>query len=226
VTLRRSVEIPATVHGHCELEGPDEDAGPCPLLVGFHGYAETAERHLEALRQIPGIESWRRCAVQALHPFYRGKTGEVVASWMTRFNRELAIADNVRYVSEVVARVRSGYPTREPMAWIGFSQGAAMAYRAAARAGHRARVLITLGGDVPPELDDADLTGFPRVLIGRGATDPWYSEEKLASDLALLEGKGVTVEVCRFDGGHEWSDAFYVAAGRVLAEAQRSAAGA
>ena len=150
MTLRRSVRVPTTVHGHCEVEGPDEDAGPRPLLVGFHGYAETAERHLEALSGIPGIAGWRRCAVQALHPFYRGKTGEVVASWMTRFNRELAIEDNVRYVAEVVTRVRNDFPTREPLVYVGFSQGTAMAYRAAAGAGHRSQALLALGGDVPP----------------------------------------------------------------------------
>jgi predicted esterase len=225
VTLRRSFQVATTVHGHYELEGPDEDVGPRPLLIGFHGYAETAERHLEALRRIPGIEAWWRCAVQALHPFYRGKTGEVVASWMTRFNRELAIADNVRFVAEVVTRVKDDHPIREPLAWVGFSQGTAMAYRAAAAAGHRGHVLLALGGDVPPELAEIDLAGFPRVLIGRGATDPWYSEEELGADIALLEGKGVTVEVCRFDGGHGWDDAFCRAAGRALKNAERSAGG-
>jgi predicted esterase len=225
VRVRASFQVPTTVHGHCELESPDEGAGPRPLLVGFHGYAETAERHLEALGGIPGIAGWRRCAVQALHPFYRGKTGEVVASWMTRFNRELAIAENVRYVAEVVTRVKNDFPTREPLAWVGFSQGTAMAYRAAAGAGHRGQVLIALGGDVPPELAEGDLTGFPHVLIGRGTTDPWYSEEKLETDVALLEGKGVTVEVCCFDGGHEWSDGFYRVAGKVLEDVERSAGG-
>jgi predicted esterase len=225
VTARESFQLPTTVHGHFELEGPGEDAGPRPLLVGFHGYAETAERHLEALRRIPGIDAWRRCAVQALHPFYRGKTGEVVASWMTRFNRELAIADNVRYVAQVVEKVKADLPTREPLAWVGFSQGTATAYRAAAGAGHRARVLIALGGDVPPELAGADLDGFPRVLIGRGTADPWYSEEKLEADISLLEGKGVDVELCRFEGGHEWSEEFCRAAGRILAGAAGSAAG-
>jgi predicted esterase len=223
--LRRSFQVPTTVHGHCELEGPDGGAGPRPLLIGFHGYAETAERHLEALRRIPGIDGWWRCAVQALHPFYRGKTGEVVASWMTRFNRELAIADNVRFVDEVLTRVRNDHPIREPVAWVGFSQGTAMAYRAAAAAGRRGQVLLALGGDVPPELAEIELVDFPRVLIGRGATDPWYSEERLVADVALLEKKGVTVEVCRFDGGHEWGDAFCRAAGRVLEDAERSAGG-
>jgi predicted esterase len=221
VTLKRSFQVPTTVHGHCVVEGPDEDAEPHPLIVGFHGYAETAEEHLAALRSLPGIDGWHRCAVQALHPFYRGKTGEVVASWMTRFDRELAIADNVHYVAEAVARVRGELETREPLVYVGYSQGAAMAYRAAAGAGHRCQGLLALGGDVPPELAGADLSSLPRVLIGRGSDDPWYSEEKLRSDAALLEGKGVGVEVCRFPGGHEWSDAFYRAAGLFLAALER-----
>jgi predicted esterase len=216
VTLKRSFQVPTTVHGHCVVEASDEGADPRPLIVGFHGYAETAEDHLAALRPLPGIDGWTRCAVQALHPFYRGKTGEVVASWMTRFNREVAIADNVRYVAEAVTRVKAEIPTREPLVYVGFSQGTAMAYRAAARAGHPCHALLALGGDVPPELAEDDLASFPRVLIGRGSSDPWYSEEKLAADVELLEGKGVRVEVCRFEGGHEWSDAFYRAAGVLL----------
>lgn len=214
--MKRAFQIRATVEGHYVVESPDGSPGPLPLLVGFHGYAETAEDHLDALRRIPGIEGWRRCAVQALHPFYRGKTGEVVASWMTRFGREQAIEDNIRYVGEVVTQVVRDHPTREPLVYAGFSQGTAMAYRAAAGAGHRSAALLALGGDVPPELAERDLVGFPRVLIGRGADDPWYSEENLAADVGLLERKGVAVEVCCFDGGHEWSDAFLRAAGDLL----------
>ena len=215
------IQLPTTVHGHCEIEGPEADAGPRPLIVGFHGYAETAAVHLEALRGIPGVAAWRRCAVQALHPFYRGKTGEVVTSWMTRFNRELAISDNVEYVAEAVRRVEAAFPTREPLVYLGFSQGTAMAYRAAVRSGHPVQGLVALGGDVPPELTAEELAGFPPVLIGRGSTDPWYSEEKLGADVALLEEKGVSVETCRFEGGHEWSDAFYRSLGAFLAALDR-----
>jgi predicted esterase len=214
--MRQAFEIPATVHGHYVVESPARESEPLPLLVGFHGYAETAEVHLSALRRIPGIDGWRRCAVQGLHSFYRGKTGDVVASWMTRFGRERAIEDNVRYVSEVVARIKADFATREPLVYVGFSQGTAMAYRAAAGAGHPSQALLALGGDVPPELSERDLAGFPRVLIGRGGGDPWYSEEKLAADVKLLKGKGVSVEVCAFDGGHEWSEPFYQAAGDLL----------
>src|SRR5262245_25946469 len=72
--------------------------GPWPLIVGFHGYAESADDHLEALQAIPGTDSWLLVAVQALHRFYARREQRVVASWMTRQDRELAIADNVDYV--------------------------------------------------------------------------------------------------------------------------------
>jgi len=209
-----SFQVPAGTHGHYVVEGPDTNE-PLPLIVGFHGYAENAKRHLEALRRI-APRGWRLCAVQGLHAFYNRKSGEVVASWMTRMNRELAIADNVAYVGRVVAAVKESYPTREPLVYVGFSQGVAMAYRAAAGAGHPSRALVALGGDVPPEVGARDLAGFPRVLVGRGSEDPWYRAEQLAADVELLQRKGVDVQVCQFDGGHEWSDAFVSAAGALL----------
>src|ERR1700740_2320699 len=99
-------QIVTRVHGHYLLELPPAPAG---CLVGFHGYGETAERHLAELRRIPGAAGWALCAVQALHPFYN-RQGEVIASWMTRFNRDQAIADNIGYVAGVVAEVRRELP--------------------------------------------------------------------------------------------------------------------
>ncbi|MGH9361759.1 MAG: alpha/beta hydrolase, partial [Thermoanaerobaculia bacterium] len=103
----------------------------------------------------------------------------------------------------------------------GFSQGVAMAYRAAAdhvRRGEPCHGVVALSADVPPEVAAADLTGFPPVLVGRGAGEEWYSEEKLAADLATLAAKGIAARAFRFAGGHEWTDAFRQAAGEFLAE--------
>ena len=106
--------IPATVHGrYLVRQGPPER-----LVVGFHGYGETAEAHLKQLLQIPGIERWTVVAVQALHPFYLNRTGAIVASWMTSMDRELAIEDNRAYVNSVVA----SFPSPRQLVFIGFSQ--------------------------------------------------------------------------------------------------------
>src|SRR3954466_10085751 len=116
--------IAATVHGrYLVRDGPPER-----LRIGFHGHGEPAEAHMAELGQIPGIDRWTAVAVQALHPFYVSRTGLIVASWMTRLDRELAIEDNREYVRSIVAQ----FPTPAQLVFLGFSQGAAMAYRAAA----------------------------------------------------------------------------------------------
>src|SRR5436309_11263469 len=101
--------LAVTSHGRYLVAPPAQVPGrpaPPPLLVGFHGYAEDAEIHLARLQSIPGSDRWSMVSVQALHRFYRGRSRSVVASWMTRQDRELMIADNLEYVSAVIDDVR------------------------------------------------------------------------------------------------------------------------
>ena len=207
--------IAATIHGRY-LVAPAERPGPAPLLVGFHGYGEHAERHLAELDRIPGGERWTRVAVQALHRHYSESRRHVVGSWMTRQDRELAIADNVAYVHDVVNAALRAHETTGTLVYCGFSQGVAMAYRAALRAGHACRGIIALAGDVPPELRADPDIAWPPVLIGRGRLDAWYTREKMDADLAFLKSAGGPVTPLVFDGGHEWSDDFRAEAGRFL----------
>jgi len=192
--------IPTGTHGRYLVEpGPPER-----LLVGFHGYGESADVNLAAMLRIPGIERWTVVAIQGLHRFYMFKTGDVVASWMTKQDRELALADNREYVRAVLAAI----PTPQHLVFLGFSQGAPMAYRAAA-AHPQAAAVIALGGDLP---DDVDPAALPPVLIGRGARDEWYSAEKFKKDLRSLPA----ATVIELDAGHEWTDEFRAAAGDFL----------
>jgi predicted esterase len=194
--------IAATVHGRFLVrQGPPER-----LLLGFHGYAETAEVHIEELSRIRGIERWTVAAIQALHPFYMARTQQIAASWMTRLDRELAIADNIAYVRSVI----ESFQDAQTIVFFGYSQGAAMAYRAASDYG-RASGLIALGGDVPPDVVD----NVPPALVARGARDEWYTEEKFKKDLSFL--RTITrVTSCAYEGGHEWTDEFRDAAAKFL----------
>jgi len=191
--------IATTVHGRFLVRpGPPER-----LLIGFHGYAETAEIHIDELLKIRGVENWTVAAIQALHPFYTGRSERVIASWMTKLDREQAIADNKAYVRRVI----ESFDEPKTVVFLGFSQGGAMAYRAASDFG-RAAGLIVLAADLPPDVT----TNIPPVLIGKGNQDEWYTDEKLKKDLKYL----IDAEVFRFDGGHEWNDDFREAAARFL----------
>src|SRR5687767_9167338 len=207
--------IAARTHGRYLVAVP-AGPGPHPLLLGFHGYGENAARCLAELRRIPGAERWLLAAVQGLHRFYNQKSGEVVASWMTREDRELAIADNVAYVGAVVEELRREHDLAPTVAFLGFSQGVAMAYRAAMGSVERAAAVIALAGDVPPELHHLDLARLGRALVARGAADESYTAEKMAADAALLSAKGVPYEELTYAGGHEWTDEFRRAVGEFL----------
>ncbi len=211
--------IATITHGRylVEVGKTGEDA---PLLVGFHGYAENAERHLEKIRRIPGADRWLICAVSALHPFYNTKTGDVIDNWLTSRGREQAIDDNVAYVARVVSEVRRRYKASNRLIFAGFSQGVAMAYRAASLGGIPSEGLIALAGDVPPDVARASAgRPLPPVLLGRGTRDPLYSKKKMDEDLDVLEKLGVDVETCVFEGGHDWTPDFWRHAGEFLARA-------
>jgi predicted esterase len=210
--------VTATVHGRYLLRA-SSDNEPAPLLVGFHGYGENAERLFEAMLEIPGIVGWNVVVAQALHPFYNTRSGEVVASWMTRLDRELAIADNLTYVTRLLADARDRLAVAGPSVFLGFSQGTAMAYRAAVAPNSSCDAVIALAGDVPPELEPGS-AGRMRVLIGRGRSDQWYDEAKMETDLARLRSLGSDVETCIFDGGHEWTPEFRAACREFLKAAR------
>ena len=205
--------LPVRTHGRYLVRTPTVP-GPWPLLVGFHGYRENAATHLATLESIAGADRWLLAAPQGLHRFYT-RGGDVVASWMTKEDRELAIADNIAYVTQVLDAVRAEFPTRG-IALLGFSQGVAMAFRAAAH--YPVDALIVAGADVPPDVLAGPAVPLPPVLYGRGNRDDLYTADAHAKDLDALGRLGAQVESALFDGGHELSPELLVAAAQYLQE--------
>ena len=190
--------IETPVHGRVLVR---EVEAPRGMLAGFHGYMESAETMMERL-EASAPPDWTLVSVQGLNRFYRGRSEEIVAGWMTRQDREAAIADNIEYVNRAIAAARRG---DTPVVFTGFSQGVAMAFRAAVRGDAGAAAVIAIGGDVPPELlSDPNVT-FPRVVLARGSADDWYTQAKLDADIAALRVRTVAATPIVYDGGHEWT---------------------
>jgi predicted esterase len=217
--------LPTPTHGRYLVEIPEHSRA---TLVGFHGYQENAAIHLEVLRRI-ALSAEARSAkvdagrsiglvsVQALHRFYTRSNEVVVASWMTREDRELAIADNVAYVGNVLAAVAEEFGLTRPLIYVGFSQGVAMAYRSAVLVQRPCDGLIVLAADVPPDVAPL-ASSLPRILMGRGTTDQWYTADKAAADLAILKPAGVAVVEEVFADGHVWAPSFISRAGQFVDE--------
>jgi predicted esterase len=213
--------IPTTTHGRYLVQPPTASRLNAPLLVGFHGYAEAAEPMHARLTAIPGAENWSVVSVLGLNRFYQRRTDAVIAGWMTRQDRELAIADNIAYVGAVVDAI--AHESGEPVALVyaGFSQGVATAFRAGASTTRRVSAVIAAGGDVPPEIPDVALRRCGRVLLCRGSSDEWYTPDKFSGDIERLRRAEVDLTPVDFQGGHEWSDAVVAAAGSLLRELVR-----
>lgn len=208
------VYVPARAHGRVVVKDAAYDGRRSRLLLAFHGYAQRAESMVEMLETVPGIEQWTIASIQALHPFY-GKNEQVVASWMTREDRELAIAENVEYVDDATVALQRERRA-DVIVCVGFSQGASMAWRAGVLGRRKADGVVALGGDIPPDLNDAPVEDFPIALVAGGTKDDWYNEAKMSADLKLLADKGAPHGSLRFDGGHEWTDEFRAELGKFL----------
>lgn len=214
-------------HGRYLVEVPEHSRA---TLVGFHGYQENAAITFEVLRQIAGGRTVGIASVQGLNRFYppqraesarpgprNTRANDVVASWMTKEDRELAIGDNVAYVAAVLSAIADEFGITRPLIYVGFSQGVAMAYRAAALGQRPCDGIIALAGDLPPDVAPLAVS-LPPTLVGRGAEDKWYTAEKAAADLAILRPAGVRAAEHVFGGGHEWTPAFIQRAGEFVDE--------
>lgn len=184
-------------------------AANAPLLAGFHGYGEEAEAELERLAAIAGSQCWRLCAIEALHPFVDPKGG-FGSSWMTSRHRERRIEENVRYVDAVLDEVGRG----GPLLLHGFSQGTAMAARAALLGKRRPVGLVLVGGGLPGELKG--LEALPPLLLARGSRDPLFSRELFDEECLRLQRDGAAVSPLTFHGAHAPAGGYFEAAGAFL----------
>ena len=191
------------IHGRYLVDIPEHSRA---TLVGFHGYKENAAVHIDALRKIAGTRRIGLISIQGLHRFY-SRGSDVVASWMTKEDREHAIADNIEYVGKALTLIADEFGMTRPMIYVGFSQGVAMAYRSAAFVQRGCDGLIALAGDLPPDVAPV-AASLPRTLIGRGTEEEWYTADKARADLDVLRAAGVQADDYVFDGGHLWTAQF------------------
>jgi predicted esterase len=193
------LNVPTRIHGRVLVR---DAPNPTAVIVGFHGYTENAAIQMARLEALPGSERWTLISVQGLHRFYRGRSEEVIASWMTRQDRDDMIADNIAYADRAI---EAAAPGDVPLITTGFSQGVAMAFRAAVRGRRPVAGVAAIGGDVPPELLADPLAGLPATLLARGERDDWYTAAKMEADVAALTARGVQPEPLVYPGAHEWT---------------------
>lgn len=198
------------------LDGPE-----AAVWIVCHGYGQLARYFLRHFRPLEAAERLV-VAPEALSRFYLdgdgphgpGRYERVAACWMTRDEREADIADNVRYLDDVLvaACARAGAdPLAVPLVGFGFSQGAATVARWAARSpllarrGRRLHRLVLWGAALPPDLDVAEHRPWleaARLTLVAGDADPYATPARVEAERRRLGAAGLAARFVDYPGGH------------------------
>lgn len=181
-------------------------SNPQDLWVVFHGYGQLAEFFLRKF--MPLANSQRLfLAPEGTNYFYlQDFKGRVGANWMTRYERELAIANNHRYLDKLLDTYLQKIDPKPRIHVLGFSQGAATATRWASRWDEKiASLILWAGGFAEDMVLDVAREKFENTQISMvlGKEDKIITPESLERQKVLIQTLGNPVEQLEFDGAHE-----------------------
>ena len=196
-----------------------------------HGYGQLASEFIEEFNYI--ADSRRLIVAPEGLSRYYSDTGpkfhaadsRVVATWMTREDRETEIADYVAYLDELYKVIFAQIDrAKVRVTVVGFSQGGATANRWLTRGTARADRLLMWGSLLASDADLEKSAEFFRgveLTIVYGLRDQYADSGMIANYEKLLKENGIPFELVTFDGGHRMDrDTLRSLAGKVPASAQ------
>ena len=177
----------------------------------LHGYGQLAKYFLKKFNV---LRSKGICVVApeglsrfSLEPGSGRPNDRVGATWMTKENRAMDIANYVRYLDKVYHDVNGDH--RIPTTILGFSQGSATASRWALSKNITFERLILWAGVFPADMDlkvGKETLKDKDVVLVYGSKDPFLTESGFGEMKALTTHAGITTTEIVFEGGHEIDD--------------------
>ena len=172
----------------------------------LHGYGQLAEFFLRKFN--PHFSPHRLfVAPEATnHNYLRGFQGRVGANWMTKHERETAIANNHRFLDKLIETVLENYAQKPVVNVLGFSQGAATATRWASRwPGKIDRLVLWAGGFAEDMRVDEAKGAFAdtELILALGDRDELISADSIQRQEALISQLGKGIQRHSYPGGHE-----------------------
>ena len=177
-----------------------------------HGYGQLAG---DFIKEFEIITDPTRVIVapEALSRYYtaneagfHSSESKVVASWMTREDREAEIDDYVAYLDAVYEEILSKVDRKNvSVTVLGFSQGGATTNRWLTRGHSRADRLIMWGALIASDADLNQAATFFRdvkLTIVYGKKDQFANEKMIEDYQRVLTEKRIPFELLTFNGGH------------------------
>lgn len=171
--------------------------------LACHGYGQLAKyflRHFKPVQEV-GVQV---DAPEGLSAFYlQGTSGRVGASWMTKENREVAIANYLHFLDAVQQQTS---PQNSPLTLFGFSQGCATVCRYLEHSDTPVNRLILWAGVFPPDLSltlSLEKLKACEIILVWGNQDPYLTPERQREQEDWLQRLGLRYTVRNFEGGHQ-----------------------
>ncbi len=212
---RMPVEV-SSYHAVLEATG-DHDAPPA-LVLAMHGYGQACRNFIKTFAPL-SAHNVLVVAPQGLHQFYWSNRRPGF-SWMTSHQREQTIADNLAYLNRLYDALKTEH-TFDPnrVFLLGFSQGVAMAFRAASTGHIPACGVIACGGNIPPEVAENldSITPYPSLVM-HGRSDEVVPIAGSEMTVAALQQHNFPVDTHYFDGQHDIPETQVVAIAKWMHE--------
>ncbi|UZD21219.1 alpha/beta hydrolase [Algoriphagus halophytocola] len=172
----------------------------------LHGYGQLAEFFLRKFQPHDSSERLFIAPEGTNYNYLNGFSGRVGANWMTRHEREVAIANNHVLLDSLMEKYLSGFASLPKVKVLGFSQGAATATRWASQwSGSIVQLILWAGGFAEDmKLDLArEKFGKTKILMVMGDQDEFVTDQAILAQQKMLFKLGKTAEELSYSGGHQ-----------------------
>ncbi|WP_200975758.1 alpha/beta hydrolase [Echinicola sp. 20G] len=176
------------------------------LWIVLHGYGQLANFFLNKFSSHFNSDRLFIAPEATNYSYLKKFSGRVGANWMTKHQRELAIANNHHFLNAILNQSLSYFSTLPSINILGFSQGSATATRWAAQLEVQVNTLVLWGGGFAHDIDlnhlDQSLKNT-RTFMVLGDQDPFLTEEKMKEQEEILQKIPIQKEKISYQGGHD-----------------------
>jgi predicted esterase len=176
------------------------------IWLVLHGYGQLAEFFIRKFTPFDSEDRLILAPEGTNYQYLTGFHGKVGANWMTKHERETAIANNHRFLDLLLDSFLEKYTKVPKVHVLGFSQGAATATRWASRWNGQINTLVLWAGGFAHDLilGDANLKfQDTKLMLVTGTDDTLMTQESISKQEELIQRLEKEVIRLYFSGGHE-----------------------
>jgi predicted esterase len=171
------------------------------VLIVLHGYAQLAHYFI---KKFNFLSNKKRVilAPEGLSKFYwQGMNGRVVASWMTKEDRQNEIKDQITYLDKIYLTIKKKSP-EATITVLGFSQGTATLCRWLAASEYKVQRILLWAGGIPEEVMESPFIQHTHFEIIIGDQDEFIPKEHIEIMEKSFNENGISFDLTLFEGKH------------------------